>query len=89
MRLIDGEKLTNIIREVCEEYIKDPDVVKIKDLLVKMIDISPTVDAVPVVHGKWERTTSDVECSNCYYPMDYITPYCPNCGAKMDLKEDD
>ena len=44
----------------------------------------PTVDAVPVVHGKWDRTTSDYECSNCQYPMDYITPYCPNCGARMD-----
>ena len=41
-----------------------------------------------VKHGKWNRTTSDYECSCCQYPMDYITPFCPNCGAKMDLEEE-
>lgn len=47
----------------------------------------PLSDVAPVKHGKWNRTTSDYECSNCQYPMDYITPYCPYCGAKMDLEE--
>lgn len=52
-------------------------------LLMCILD-APVVDVVPVKYGKWERTTSDYECSECYYPMDYITSYCPNCGAKMD-----
>ena len=39
--------------------------------------------------GKWNRTTSDYECSRCQYPMDYITPYCPNCGADMRGGKDD
>lgn len=54
--------------------------------LKHMVADFPAAAAAPVKHGKWNRTTSDYECSNCQYPMDYITPYCPNCGAKMDLE---
>lgn len=55
---------------------------------------APTVDAVPVRHGKWiheVRYTIDslhsyqqYRCSEC--DMTYITntKYCPNCGARMD-----
>ena len=48
----------------------------------------PTADVAPVVHGKWNRTTSDYECSNCQFQLAYIwiTPHCPNCGAKMDVE---
>lgn len=54
---------------------------------------APTVDAVPVRHGKWiheVRYTIDslhsyqqYRCSEC--GMTYITntKYCPNCGARM------
>lgn len=52
----------------------------------RIIEATPA-DVAPVKHGKWNRTTSDYECSNCQYPMDYITPHCPYCGAKMDLEE--
>ena len=57
------------------------------------------VDAVPVVHGRWEfsHTTtvekySVVKCSNCGHEAFEIAiyvkegHYCPNCGAMMDLE---
>ena len=51
---------------------------------------TPTVDAVEVVHGRWVMGFSAC-CSVCngYALTDedndpWITPYCPNCGAKMD-----
>ena len=55
------------------------------------IAIAPTVDAVPVRHGRWE-TNSDrpdsLICSicKCGFDMWKHDPhnYCPNCGAKMD-----
>lgn len=57
---------------------------------VQDIDEAPTVDAVEVVHGRWKMGFS-VRCSVCngYALTDedndpWITPYCPNCGAKMD-----
>jgi hypothetical protein len=52
---------------------------------------APTVDAVPVVHGRWLAFEShnDIErCSVCgmifHYPNFYKYNYCPECGAKMD-----
>ena len=50
----------------------------------------PAVDAVPVVHARWQGVSPFVdteECSNCRYNIqseELETPYCPWCGAKMD-----
>ena len=71
----------------------------------KLLREIPTVDAAPVVHGRWiEPVPGDgfPYCSNCktialdkglfLNPklMDwYKTKYCPNCGARMDLEEQD
>lgn len=59
-----------------------------------------SVDAAPVVHGKWEYSENIYDestwvCSICKKPWTLIdgTPqengmkYCPGCGAKMDLEE--
>ena len=63
------------------------------------INNAPTVDAVPVVHGRWERK-QDIstfgmlmfECSECKKLseggiLDEPYNFCPNCGAKMDAEE--
>ena len=56
----------------------------------KALNEVPTVDAVPVKHGRWKDR---IACSNCGWMMidDILEsrwlvafPYCPNCGAKMD-----
>ena len=58
------------------------------------LEEAPTVDAVEVVHGRWENQHGIYSCSVCgksnpyevlmdniwYWPCNY----CPNCGAKMD-----
>ena len=49
----------------------------------------PTVDAVPVRHGKWNRVSAITgECSICgELECDYEEyAYCPHCGAKMDAE---
>lgn len=61
---------------------------------------APTVDAVPVVHGRWWHDEgadlNELTCSVCNKTyrmrMDlranvYPHNYCPNCGAKMDWAE--
>ena len=64
----------------------------------RAIQKMPTVDAVEVVHGQWEKSEIPNEefcCSVCggacwYYDVAKNvakSSYCPNCGAKMD-KED-
>ena len=60
----------------------------------EFIDDCPTIDAVPVVHAKWELRHIGHghywECSACHTnPCIYVTKdtkFCPNCGAKMDLE---
>jgi hypothetical protein len=54
----------------------------------------PAADVAPVVHGKWIPVTNGrggSECNMChaYAPSyqsgaEYNSPYCPECGAKMD-----
>ena len=50
----------------------------------------PAVDAVPVVHGRWEYFhcvgCGRYRCSECSHWVDagLDRNYCPNCGAKMD-----
>lgn len=51
-----------------------------------IIDNAPTVDLVK--HGKWNGGLANWNCSACNYGVNAWnnTPYCPNCGAKMDLE---
>ena len=48
----------------------------------------PLKDVQPVAHGKWIPTHEEFSnCSLCKYPVYRAygeTPYCPNCGAKME-----
>lgn len=53
----------------------------------------PPVDAAPVVHGKWIHFEDDDPwewtCSACMKNSELhgeYPNYCPNCGAKMDLR---
>ena len=59
-----------------------------------------TADVAPVVHGRWEVSTDErfetdvYTCSKCREdyvlvegtPKENLWHYCPNCGAKMDMR---
>lgn len=55
----------------------------------------PSVDAVPVVHGKWVEETDRLyhwHCSECKQVWGIVAKfmnYCPNCGAKMEMEDTD
>lgn len=61
------------------------------------VEKMPAADVVPVVHGEWllrhEGYGHYWECSSCHKnPCIYVTKdtrYCPNCGAKMDGKDEE
>lgn len=71
-------------------------------IAVSEVDNAPTVDAVEVAHGRWISVDSSYwrwahdgghtvehityRCSECSRKSIIKTNYCPNCGAKMDLK---
>ena len=86
-RLIDA----NMLREeiLTEDYDNDT----INNFL-DLVDLSPTIDAEPVIHGRWIERNDGTElqpmCDCCGYS--YIEAdsdcnernnYCPRCGAKM------
>ena len=60
------------------------------------LDEAPTVDARPVVHGRWIEKVDMVEsylegCTEVFYECSVCecanigeSPYCPNCGSQMD-----
>ena len=72
--------------------------VRKKAIPTKTIEDAPTISAVPVVHGRWDKPVEHglpyaanhlgVVCSYCCKWSDNDYNYCPNCGAKMDAKED-
>lgn len=49
---------------------------------------TPVADVALVRHGRWIPTHEEFSnCSLCKYPVYRAygeTPYCPNCGAKME-----
>lgn len=65
------------------------------------IDKIPTADVVEVKHGRWIKdrlcstsggTYGVRRCSVCedyYQDIGYGWNYCPNCGARMDEREDE
>ena len=58
-------------------------------LFDSIIDQQPTVDAVPVRHGKWIDDSNGFEgawdhCSVCGERAIDLYDFCPNCGARMD-----
>lgn len=65
----------------------------------RLINNVPTADVVEVVHGEWELAGEQFHiekvylctaCRNYEAWGEYEkTPYCPNCGAKMDGKKVD
>jgi hypothetical protein len=88
MRLIDAQPIVKFIMD----GLNNPD--KMKALghdaieILAEIEYAPTVDAVEVVHGRWEKHGKhDWRCSACRIGVPYSFTghtYCHNCGAKMD-----
>ena len=82
-RLIDANALMDAMRD--EEFQTFVPL----DEIDSVIDKAHTIDAVPVVHGRWVYgVTINHEwrkCSECLVSQEIFGcfTYCPNCGAKM------
>ena len=91
MRLIDADRALEIVHD---QGIAHPNAYHLTNYATLILREAPTVDAVQVVHGRWE-TNSDrpdtLICSicKCGFDMWKHDPhnFCPNCGAKMDGDE--
>ena len=92
MRLIDADVLAEKMRsEIYRYWNEDGGGYYLAEDAVVEVENAPTVDAEPVLHGKWIEKEKDgfLHCSNCGYvrigiPIMFNFEYCPKCGAKMD-----
>lgn len=91
--LIDRNKLWNYIKEQINPYGK-PFKGSAYEFGTKLMDYildMETIDAKPVVHGKWNAKvrnnggyTVSITCSACGYSHSKVTyNFCPECGADM------
>ena len=97
-RLIDANDLAEQVDNLCagwnENWIgNDNQSFILHSDVSDLISDAPTVDAVEVVHGRWERViptksaakwSTKVSCSVCRRQGYTHHKFCPNCGAKMD-----
>lgn len=99
MRLIDGDRLEDVIEDECFNYSGENDFnVGIQNGLLIARDFvqeAPTIDAELVKHGKWIQdglvstsggTYGVSRCSLCkvyYQDVGCGWNYCPHCGALM------
>lgn len=87
MRPIDADAMREDWLENGEnEYVYDTNAV------LESIDVQPTIEAAPVVHGRWILNVNiGYDCSRCGRNnpgFNCKSHYCPNCGAKMDGEKD-
>ena len=102
MRLIDADELGEKIEEefdgICA-YDVSPD--EAVNDFQDIVDSCKTVDAAPVVHGKWETYAYEdglvcAVCSACKWSSGAMWwgyaikhfDFCPHCGAKMYESEE-
>lgn len=89
------KELDSTINRCKEEPICNVDVSDVCSAISRFIENMQAVDVHPVKHGRWIYSDIPVFfnphgrylCSMCNYEVDYRDyNYCPNCGARMDLK---
>lgn len=87
MQLLDFEKARKEVLAVLAGKVNTVIAIKVVEALKKA-----TIEAELVRHGYWRDCFNCVDtCSNCRYtvPKDeygHKYPFCPHCGAKMDLE---
>jgi hypothetical protein len=98
MRLIDADRLKDEIMgwSVVTDDLFGMGKYHEREIVLQAIEESPTINAAPVVRGEWTpifKGADTCKCSVCkrkgISDSDYgfiATPFCPNCGAKMEVK---
>lgn len=100
MRPIDADALKSAFNTDVQNVMLSWDTDLLQLLMIE-IDEAPTLDVEPVRHGRWKHLntprksvpiTDWLKCTKCNGTLHRLSGvnynYCPNCGAKMDAKED-
>lgn len=96
MRLINEDDVLQIVERVTNEAVeKNQRKYLIQPRIIAEIAGLPTIEAEPVKHGRWiensdpgQNINEHYMCSECGCTFHNWANdnYCPNCGARMDLK---
>lgn len=76
--------------EMCIDNVRNTNgVTEDFEICLRALKNQPTADVVEVKHGRWKKIQNYALCSNCKHEVnwgckDFLSPYCPKCGAKMD-----
>lgn len=90
-----------ISREAALEALQDPELFNVSPRFLQILRDLPAADVEPVRHGRWNRPYISwyfplkiknpyCFCTYCGQPINprKVTNCCPNCGAKMDLEDE-
>lgn len=99
-KYITKSDVINHLQKIQNDKLVDSDYKKFAWGIEIFIDSLPVADVVPVVHAMWEMRNFNKKvdrfgcvhriieptftCTNCRKVYSHVSPYCPNCGAKMD-----
>lgn len=95
VRLIDAVAYYKELKEEMDYPGRSEEFMIAIDVAIADLADAPTVEAVPVVHGRWVAVPSSdmmtgkaYKCSECQKMRygSFMPNYCQNCGAKMDLE---
>lgn len=88
-KYIDAEKLERHFERCIDEVINTNGVTEDFEIALKATKNQPAEDVQEVRRARWKRVASEYYCSNCTYSMNYITMFCPHCGARMEGENND
>lgn len=87
-RYIDADKLSEMIEARGKMLVEGKEAFY---YIANWLNKLPPADVAEVKYGEWVHGECVLHCSECgveTYPEN-ITPYCPNCGARMDGERKD
>ena len=94
IKMCDATAVYNgIVLYMAENAYLNDTALDVLKMVAGWLNDAPTVDAVEVVHGQWEKASETMpiyRCSICKERnlfkngSNILSNYCPNCGAKMD-----
>lgn len=93
-KFIDAEEILKRLQDLCsddniwgDENFTLVDFAQVEETILDM----PAADVQEVKHGRWKKIQYYARCSECRHAVnwaseDFLSPFCANCGARMDGK---